>query len=358
MSKITEFQKVLKKKKIDFFIACNIDYVGIDYDMLYFSGFEGIGALVVPKNKKCFLIVPRDGIVKARKSGIKFYVLPKKKKLFEFIAENVSKNKIKHKRMGINKEGVNLLVKDYLKKCFKKSKLIDLRKELYKTREIKTKTEIKIIREGCRISDNILKKCFKEFKRFKREAEVMAFLEYESKKRGCGLAFPTIVASGNSSSEVHHTTEDVKLKKGFCIIDFGIRYKNYCTDTTRTIYLGKPTKKEIIMYDLLLKVQKNAIKNVKKNGKCSKLNENVKKGLDKYSKNFIHGLGHGIGVKIHELPNLTERSKDIFQEGQVFTIEPGVYFNNFGIRIEDDVLVSKNNVEVLTKIGKSLLIID
>ena len=154
--------------------------------------------------------------------------------------------------MGVNKEEFTLLLKDVFKKVLKKSRFVDLRKELYQLREQKTKKEIKIIKKGCRISDEILVKCFRNFKKFRREAEVKAFLEYEAKKKCCELAFPTIVASGRNSSKAHHSTEDIKLKKGFCVIDFGIRYKGYCTDTTRTVYLGKPSKKEIDMYDFLL----------------------------------------------------------------------------------------------------------
>jgi len=357
MAKIKEFQNILRKKKIDFFISCNIDFARFDYDMAYFSGYNGVGALIIPKNKKPFLIVSRFEAKRARERGLKVYSPTKSKRLFEFVAEKVKQNKIKHKKIGVNKEEFTLLLRDYLKKNFRKARLVDLRKELYQLREQKTKKEIEIIKKGCRISDEILKKCFKEFKKFKTEAEVKAFLEYEAKKRCCELAFPTIVASGSNSSKAHHSTEDTKLKKGFCVIDFGIRYKNYCTDTTRTIYLGKPSKKEIEIYNLLLDVQKRVIERIKLGGKCAKLFENVKKDLGKYSKYFTHGLGHGLGVKIHESPNLTDKSKDKIKENSVFTIEPAVYMKNFGIRIEDDVLVT-NKVEVLTNVGKVLKIFD
>ncbi len=357
MAKIREFQDILKKKKIDFFLAVNIDFDRFDYDMAYFSGYNGVGALIVPKNKKPFLIVSRMEKKRAQKGGIKVYSPPKSKRMFEFIAEKVKQNKIKTKRIGINKEELTLLLKDYLKKSFKKAKLADLRKELYGLREQKTQKEIEIIKKGCRISDDILRKCFREFKKFKTEAEVKAYLEYETKKLGCGMAFPTIVASGSNSSKAHHDTEDTKLKKGFCVIDFGIRYRNYCTDTTRTIYLGKPKNKEIQAYGLLLAVQERAINRIKLNQSCQKMFENVNKDLGEYAKYFNHGLGHGFGVKIHEFPNLTDKSKDKIKKNSIFTIEPGIYLKDFGIRIEDDILVT-DKVEVLTNIGKDLLIIN
>ena len=233
-----------------------------------------------------------------------------------------------------------------------------MRKEIYKLREQKTKKEIGIIKKGCKISDDILRNCFKNFKTFKTEADVKGFLEYEAKKKGCEIAFPTIVASGKNAIKAHHNTEDCKLKGGFCVIDYGIRYKNYCTDTTRTAYIGKPSKKEIEMYALLLSVQRRAIERLKSNKKCSKVVEEVNKDLGKYSKYFTHGLGHGFGIKVHEFPNLSEKSKDKIKEGSIFTIEPGIYLKNLGIRIEDDILIENKKVKVLTKIGKVLLIIN
>ena len=182
-------------------------------------------------------------------------------------------------------------------------------------------------------------------------------MEYGAKKKGCEIAFPTIVASGINSSEVHHNTSNDKLKRGFCIIDFGIRHKNYCTDTSRTIYLGKPSKKEIEIYNMLLRVQEDAIRKIKPNMKCSCLHKEVKKNLGKHAKLFTHGLGHGFGIMVHELPSLIDDSKDKIKENSVFTIEPGIYFRNFGIRIEDDVLVAKGKVEVLTRASKELTII-
>jgi len=353
--KIKELQQILKKKKIDVFMAVNVDFLRLNYDMTYFSGYGGVGILIIPKNKKPFIIVPKMEI--RRIKDLKACFPPKKKKLVEFAKEKIKQKKIKNKRIAVNKEEITLSLFGALKKTFRKSRFVDLRDELYKLREQKTKKEIEIIKKGCRISDWILMKCFKEFKKFRTEAEVKAFLEYETKKKGCGLAFPTIVASGKNASKAHHQTEDSGLKKGFCVIDFGIRYKNYCTDTTRTIYIGKPSKKEVKIYNFLLRIQNCIIKKIELNKKCSELFEKVKKELGEYSKFFTHGLGHGIGIKIHELPNLTEISPDKVNENQIFTIEPGIYTKRFGIRIEDDILVTKNRVSILTKAPKNLLIV-
>jgi Xaa-Pro aminopeptidase len=355
MPKIREFQEILQKRNIDLFISVNIDFTRFSYDMSYFSGYNGVGALVIPKKKRAFLVVSRMENKRAGLSRLKVFSPKKSKKLFEFAKEKVKEGGVKWKRIGVNKEDVSLLVRDSLKKSFKGARLVDLRKELYELREQKTDEEIEIIKEGCRISDEILNLCFSNFKKFKTESDVKTFLEIETKKRNCELAFPTIVASGRHSTMAHHDTTNTKLGKGFCIIDFGIRHKNYCTDTTRTVYLGKPSKKERGMYELVLKVQEEAIKRVKLNLRCSELFSGVKKGLGKYARFFTHGLGHGFGIKVHEFPDLIEKTDHRVREGAVFTIEPGVYLKDFGIRIEDDILVLGGKTRVLTRVRKDLL---
>lgn len=356
--KIKEFQKLLKKRKIDLAIFYNSDFEKIDNNMLYFSQYDGIGALVIPAKKKPFLIAPKMEIKKARECLIKrVYAWDKGKRLFENVKQLTKKNKIKSKVIGIDKDNFSLNAYKELKKHFKGIRAIGIEKGCLRLREGKTKDEIKIIKKACGISDGILKKCFGIFKKFKTESDVKAYLEYEAKKKGCSLAFPTIVASGSNSNKAHHHTKDTKLKKGFCVIDFGLRYKNYCTDTTRTVYLGKISEKEKDIYNLLLNVQKQAIKNIKINKSCSKVYDEVKKGLKNYKKYFTHGLGHGFGIKIHELPNLTEKSKDRIKNNTAFTVEPGIYLRNFGIRIEDSVLIENNKAKILTKIAKELKVI-
>ena len=357
MPKISEFQGILRKKKIDAFLSINLGYGNLISDMLYFAGYSGTGAIIIPQNKKPFLVVPEGELNSAKKCSLKVYTSNKTRRLFETIKDIAKKNKIKLTRIGINKSEFTLSLKDILRKKMPKSRLTDLQKGLYRLREQKTAEEIKVIRKGCGISDEILNKCFSQFKEFKTESAVLAFLEYEAKKRGCELAFPTIVASGIHSSEVHHTTQNSQLKKGFCLIDFGIRYKNYCTDTSRTIYMGNPSKIEVELYDKLLSVQKKAISMLRPNMKCSKVFKNVKDNLGNHAKFFTHGLGHGVGIMIHELPSFFDDSKDKVKEGSVFTIEPGIYLNKFGIRIEDTILLNHGKIEILTKVGKELKII-
>jgi len=350
-----KIKDILEKKKLDFALFYNLDYERVDPNLFYFSNYSGIGAIVIPKKKKPFLIAPKMEYLKAKKSNIKKVYQMDKKKFFETILEKTKTNKLKTKNIGIDNKTTNLAVYKLLKKSFKKTK--DISSECLKLREVKTNKEIQILRKSCNYSDKILKKTINNFKDFKTESEVAAFLEYETKKLGLGLSFSPIVASGKNAAEPHHEPKNVKLKKGFCVIDFGVKYQGYCSDTTRTIYLGKSTKKEKEIYGFMLGLQKNLIKNIKLNDNCGEIYKYCVKNLKNYAKYFTHGLGHGVGVEIHELPNLTLDSKDEIKTNQVFTIEPGIYLpNKLGIRIEDTILM-KEEPEILTKINKNLTII-
>lgn len=155
----------------------------------------------------------------------------------------------------------------------------------------------------------------------------------------------------------HHEPSNTKIKKGFCVIDFGVKYKGYCSDITRTICIGKPSDKEKETYNSLLAIQKNTINQIRSGKKCSELYDFVNNSLGKHQKYFTHGLGHGVGTQIHEMPNLSLNSKDRIKNNMVFTIEPGIYFpGKYGIRIEDTIFF-KNKSILLTKTAKDLIII-
>jgi len=138
------------------------------------------------------------------------------------------------------------------------------------------------------------------------------------------------------------------------VLDFGVRYNNYISDISRTIFFGKPTKKELNEYKKVQKASTRAIKALKIGKRC--------KTIDKISRKeftYPHSLGHGIGVEVHEAPSLSPKSKDIIQENMCFTIEPGLYIpEKFGIRIEDDLLMTKKGPVLLTKSSKELFCFD
>ncbi len=215
---------------------------------------------------------------------------------------------------------------------------------------------IEEIKKACEISCEILKECFSNFY-FETEIEIAQYLKEKTEERDCKLAFPPLIVSGNNFLEIHHKPNETKLNK-FIIVDFGVRYNNYCSDVTRMLYKGRPSRKDLEIFNLILDLQETALKEIKIGMNCFELDMMIRDGYGKSRKKFGHSLGHGIGKRIHQSPWITPRSKDKFQENDVVTIEPGWYNKNRGIRIEDTVLIKKKRVEVLTKLSKELIILD
>ena len=344
--KIKEFQNYLKNKRIDYCLLLNSEK-SMDHNFTYFTQIpESINIyalLIIPKTKEPFLLVSRLEYSIAKKySRIKRIYKINKEPLKQL------KSLIKAKYIGINKNNISLNQYRLLKKELK-AKFIDISKFLLKLRSIKTKDEINLLKKSCSYASIIMKKTISYCNKNKTELQIKEFIENEIKKLNLEPAFPPIVASGSNSSKPHHLSENKRLK-GFIVIDLGVKYKNYCSDITRTIYIGKPNKKEIMIYNEVLKVNEDSISS--KINSCSLLYKKARKKLGEY---FIHGLGHGIGIEIHELPNLKETSRDKLKENMIYTIEPGYYKGKIGIRIEDSVLFTKNKIEILTKVKKELI---
>ena len=217
----------------------------------------------------------------------------------------------------------------------------------------------KIIK-ACKITDRILKLLMDEIKKnkFKTELDIYNYIKQETKNNNCRLAFKPIVAIGKNAAEIHHKASTTKIKKGFLVIDFGVKYNDYCSDCTRTFYIGKPSKKEKEIYNLVLKAQETAINHIKKGIYAADIDLITRAVLQDYFRNFIHGTGHGVGKMVHQAPGIYPKSKSILKENQIITIEPGLYFKNkLGIRIEDTILI-KNKAIILTKTTKKLICFD
>ena len=226
--------------------------------------------------------------------------------------------------------------------------------------QIKTKKEIIKIKKACKATDAIFDKLLRQDLKSMTEVELRDFILSEIKRRGLRPSFKPIVTSGHhAGNEIHPFTPLEKKLKGFVIIDFGVVYQKYMSDMTRTIYVGKPTKEEKDIYNLLLSSQELGITIASVGIHCADVDDIVRKSLGKYKKYFIHTLGHGVGTRIHELPRLYfKTTKPVLKENMVITIEPGLYMKNkLGMRIEDTCLITKKGCIPLTKSSKNLIVI-
>ena len=190
----------------------------------------------------------------------------------------------------------------------------------------------------------------------KTEAEVAVELDYAVRSRGAqAMSFCSIIATGEHSSFPHHTPTNKVISEGDVVLcDFGAVYQGYCSDLTRTFPIGSVSEDLMQVYEAVLEAQKEAIRAIKLGEKVNVIEHKARCVLKEYgyADNFIHAIGHGIGLELHEAPLISLYSTDKIEKGNVFTVEPGVYIKGKGgVRIEDDVYVS-DGVEVLTKAKK------
>ena len=227
-------------------------------------------------------------------------------------------------------------------------------------RLIKDNEELDIIQQaallGCRLFDHMLG----FIRPGLREIEVAAELEHQARLHGAeAMSFETIVASGQRSALPHGRATETKLpKRGFLTLDFGVILKGYCSDMTRTVYLGKPSAEERHAYQAVLEAQEAAVAAVAAGVKCGDVDEAARSILRRegYAEAFSHSTGHGVGLEIHEPPRIGAEQPTRLRKGMVVTIEPGIYLaGKFGIRIEDMVAVTETAGHVLTPSPKALI---
>ena len=219
--------------------------------------------------------------------------------------------------------------------------------------QFKSCSEIKKIEKACQISDNILQYIIKNIKKFKTEKHVADEIKEQAKHHNCKLAFKSIVSTGKNLKEIHHKPDNTKLKKGFVIIDLGVKYKGYCSDITRTIFLGKPTKRDKELYRYVKNANNKVVKSIKEGVKVIDLYKICYKELMIYKKKMKHALGHGVGRNVHEPPRFKKTNK--LKPGMVVAVEPAIYLNNRAVRIEDIVAVTKQGCRILTKTLRRLI---
>lgn len=227
---------------------------------------------------------------------------------------------------------------------------------------IKDETEIATIEEAVRVADFGFEQILEHIRPGVREHDVAAELEYIMKREGSeGIPFDTICASGPRSALPHGRAAMRKIRKGdFVTLDFGAIYNGYVSDMTRTVVVGKPTSKQKRVYEVVRRAQAAAVRASRPGITGQKLDDVARKIIKKagFGKQFGHGLGHGIGLEVHEGPGVNPRSTVTMRPGMVITIEPGVYLPNWGgVRIEDDVVITRSGHRVLTQSEKKLIVL-
>ncbi len=233
---------------------------------------------------------------------------------------------------------------------------------LNQMREIKDDDEIASIKKAQVITDN----CFKYIQSFlkpgAREIDIALEMESYMRKNGAGkLAFSTILVAGEKSSLPHGEPGENIIKSGdFVTLDFGANVDGYCTDMTRTVAIESVSEEQKKVYNTVLKAQLAACEGAKAGLRGCDIDKIARDIIEKegYGDNFGHGLGHSLGIEIHENPRFSPLCTDEIKSGMIMTIEPGIYLaGKFGVRIEDTVIINDNGIEIIAKSPKELLVI-
>lgn len=231
-----------------------------------------------------------------------------------------------------------------------------------KVRRIKDEGELKLIEEACDISCRALDVVLSKIQPGMTEKQVQLLLDYTMLELGGdGLAFNTIVASGVNGSLPHAIPSDKKLEKGEMItMDFGAKKGGYCADMTRTVALGQPSTEMKKIYDTVLLAQETCEAMLAPGKICVDIDTEARRIIDGagYAGRFGHGLGHSVGIDIHEEPRLSQLCSDILEPGTTITVEPGIYVPGLGgVRIENTCVITENGGRTLVHAQKALLIL-
>lgn len=361
--RINKLRKILLEKNLDGFLVSNF------YNVLYLIGFKTLTndereawGLITTNNVYLFTD-QRYLDDKTSIAGVKLKLITKEKGLTSHLKDIADDEKIK--RLGFEGDDLKVNELEKIKDFLPAVELISLEKLVVKIREIKDEEEINNVRAACKIADQCLKEIVKTIKIAMSEKEIAFRIEFWLKEKNYDLSFYPIVAIDKNSSVPHYDTgggNDEKVKKNSLIlIDFGAKYKDCHSDMTRMIFTGRPSTEMTNVYATLLNAQEKTIDQLKKDNNPVSIDQFCRQLLTTHYSlpNYPHSTGHGVGLQIHESPKIAFTSTDVLLPNQTVTIEPGVYLeNNWGMRIEDTVLIKENKqIEVLTKFSKMLLII-
>jgi Xaa-Pro aminopeptidase len=328
------------------------------YNKFYLSGFTGTTATVLVTEENQYVIVDFHYIDQAKNQCIDSTVL---------LSDDFENTVIRLLNGIIEAEGINVIgfEKDHLTvaeydtfSLAINAELIGL--DLSELRLLKSSEEVEIMQKAADIADEAIAYVMKVINPGMRESEVELLLYNKIRQLGAtSFSFTTIVASGWRGAMPHGVASDKVIgADDFVTIDFGAVYKGYCSDLTRTFAMSTQADQKLVkIYEVVLKAQIEALQACRPGVATSKIDRIARDIIIAagYGEFFKHGTGHGLGVLIHEAPRLNQLSKEVLQEGMVVTIEPGIYIPGLGgVRIEDDVLITKDGCIRLTKSDKQL----
>lgn len=347
---VRKLQAYLRKNSLDAFFVADLPNVR------YLTTFTGTSGYCLVFRDAAYFLTDFRYKTQAAKQVVSCETVIYTGNLFEFIGKRFLKESAK---ASVGIEGtLSVGMLDDAESKISGCKFVRTSQVIEKLAAVKTKAEVERIKKACAISGSSLDVLVQDDWVGKRESELAAMLEFNQKILGAsGESFETIVASGPRGAMPHGVASDRDVRGNeFVTIDFGCLYDGYASDITRTFQTGIKARPELIkIYQIVLDAERKSIAAAHAGVKARKVDKAARDYIEKkgYGKFFGHGTGHGIGLRIHELPRVSKVSEDVLEEGNVITIEPGIYLPRLGgVRIEDDFLVTKDGVVQLSHFSK------
>jgi Xaa-Pro aminopeptidase len=352
---MTRIEKL--RRKIDLTNKCAV--ITSDISRAYFTCFADTdGFLLIFEDDAVMLSDSRYfESAKAEAADVRVILL---KKQFSQICEILDERKISEillERDNVTLSQFALFEEKLQGKTIIGSKELSL--EIKNLRKVKESREIELIKAAQKIAEQSLSQLLPEIKPGITEREIAAKLDFLMRKNGSdGVSFDTIALAGKNTSKPHGVPSDYAVREGdFVLLDFGATKGGYHSDMTRTFCIGEPSEKMRRVFETVKTAQERALAAVKPGEKCSSVDAAARDFIDSagFGEAFGHGLGHGVGLEIHETPSFNKSCGDLLSPGNILTVEPGIYLENeFGVRIEDIVVITENGFENITKFNKEL----
>lgn len=332
------------------------------YNMRHISGFRGgEGCLYLSRKRRLLITDSRYTEAAEKESDFEVAKESISRKREEILKEAVEgEGKSSGFVMGYEDQSLICCQFDRLREALPVEKWVPLKNALAELRMVKSQEELECLARAEEIGDRAFEKLLPQLKVGMTELEAAALLEYLMKKEGAeDLSFATIVASGVNSSMPHAIPGEKRFEEGdFITFDFGCKYRGYCSDMTRTVVLGKASEKQREIYQVVLKAQLAALKALRAGVSGASVDKVARDIITQagYGDCFGHGLGHSVGLEIHESPRLSPSDDTILRAGMIQTVEPGIYVPGFGgVRIEDMVIVTEEGCRNLAHSPKELV---
>jgi len=357
--RLRRLQAALPENKLDLLLVTHLP------NIRYLCGFTGsAGALLVSDRGATFFTDGRY-IAQAREEVSGARIVIARKAPFLAAAESLAGSRRGGDKPVLGFEGETMLVamRGRMAALLKsKVKLRSAPPLVERARMVKDAEEIGCIRRAVEIGAGLFPILRKKIRPGAREIEVAGAMEYAARCAGAeAMSFSTIIASGKRSAVVHGRASDTPIpRRGFVVCDFGVILAGYCSDRTRTVHVGRPSRAARKMYEAVLEAQQAAIAFIHPGVTAAGVDGAARGVLRKWKlgRYFTHSTGHGLGLEIHEAPRLAAAQTQRLEPGMVITIEPGAYIpGRWGARIEDVVVVTPNGCEVLAPGDKEMIVI-